>query len=262
MTDPASKTTIALISDIHANAEALQVVLEDLDRRAPDAVYCLGDLIGYGPSPNEVIKEIRKRKMPVIAGNHDEKIARWEGEPPSSFRAEPTASTGEEAARYTHFLVTAEHRHYLSGLPSHLRLEYGHPEDPWTILLAHGSTRRINEYLLEEHDERDLLSMMIEARADVLAVGHTHKPYHRILTDEHGRHRHVINTGSVGKPKDGDPRAGYVLLEWAPPLNRQQPDSLSVQFIRLPYDIESTARAIEKSPLPDPLAEMLRTGQG
>lgn len=252
--------TLAIISDIHGNADALRVVLEDLARRSPDAIYCLGDLVGYGPSPNEVIDQIRERRIPVIAGNYDEKIATWEQSQPATFTPDSDASVGEESARYTRFLVTEKNRSYLAGLPSHLRLEFGHPEQPWTLMLAHGSPRRIDEYLFEEHEEADLMVMMREAGADLLAVGHTHKPYHRVLSDKSGRCKHVINTGSVGKPKDGDPRAGYVLLEWDTPLNLERPDTLSVHFIRLPYDVERTARSIEESPLPDLLADLLRRG--
>lgn len=254
--------TLALLSDIHANSNALRVVLEDLDHRSPDAVYCLGDLVGYGPSPNNVIEQIRERRMPVIAGNYDEKIASRGESQPAAFVPDPAASVGEESVRYTRFLVTETNRDYLAGLPSHLKLEFEHPENPWALLLAHGSPRRIDEYLFEDYKETDLLAMMQEAGADILAVGHTHKPYHRVLAGKDGRHRHVINTGSVGKPKDGDPRAGYVLLEWDAPLNLERPDALSVQFIRLPYDVEKTARAIEMSPLPDSLAGLIRNGTG
>lgn len=251
---------IALISDIHANAEALKVVLQDLDQHSLDAVYCLGDLVGYGPSPNEVIDQLRTLRMPVIAGNYDEKIARWEDPPTRPYQSDPDASVGEEAARYTRYLTTEKSRSYLAGLPSHLRLEFGHPDQLWTLFLAHGSPRRIDEYLFEDHDQGEVLEIMREAGADILAVGHTHKPYHRVVKEDSGHYRHVINTGSVGKPKDGDPRAGYAILEWDPPFDLSRPDALSVRFIRLPYDVESTARAIEKSPFPDLLANMLRNG--
>ena len=94
--------------------------------------------------------------------------------------------------------------------------------------------------------------------ADILAFGHTHKPYHRILKHENGTFRHAINIGSVGKPKDGDTRACYVILEINPETSMTQADSLKVKFVRVAYDFETIAKAIEASPLPDFYADMLR----
>lgn len=90
-----------------------------------------------------------------------------------------------------------------------------------------------------------------------MAFGHTHKPYHRVLQDEDGTHRHAINIGSVGKPKDGDNRACYVLLEITPETTMKQPE-LQVSFVRVAYDFESVAQAVEASPLPNEYADMLR----
>ncbi|TVQ72966.1 MAG: metallophosphoesterase [Balneolaceae bacterium] len=133
---------IALFSDIHANIDALKPVLKDMHERSPDAVYCLGDLVGYAPYPNEVVEAIRERGIPVIAGNY----------------------------------------------------------------------------------------------------------------------RHAINIGSVGKPKDGDPRACYVMLEWEDDLDLAKADGLNVEFIRVEYDVEKAAKAVEDSDLPGAFADMLRNG--
>ena len=113
------------------------------------------------------------------------------------------------------------------------------------IVLAHGSTRSIIEYVLEDMNEGDVIEMMNEAKADVLCVGHSHLPYHRIIAN-----KHVINIGSVGKPKDGNPMGCYVLLNIE--------DDIKVDFIRFVYDVEKAAQAIEASPLPDELADHLR----
>jgi predicted phosphodiesterase len=119
------------------------------------------------------------------------------------------------------------------------------------VLLAHGSPRRINEYLYEDRPGSSLERILDQAGVDVLVVGHTHKPYHRMLPGG----RHVVNAGSVGKPKDGDLRACYVVLS-------AQGDELDVEFIRVPYDVEQAAQAIEATEMPDPYAQMLREGSG
>ncbi|RZL98350.1 MAG: hypothetical protein EOO88_60725 [Pedobacter sp.] len=142
-------------------------------------------------------------------------------------------------------LVTEENRAYLNTLPAHIKLGYQLNYDHLNIVLAHGSTRSNNEYVLEDADEGYVLDMMAEADANVLCVGHSHLPYHRIIGD-----KHVINIGSVGKPKDGDPNGCYALLTIE--------DSIQVEFIRFAYDIEKAATAILQSPLPDELADRLR----
>ncbi|OJW13850.1 YfcE family phosphodiesterase [Mucilaginibacter sp. 44-25] len=209
---------IALFSDIHANLPAFEAFLADLDARKVDAIYCLGDMIGYNIWPNEVIAEIRRRGIATLAGNHDQKTK-----------------------GYAYELVLADNRAYLNTLPAHIKLEYAN----LNIVLAHGSTRSIDEYVLEDTDESYVLEMMSEAKADVLCVGHSHLPYYRMIGD-----KQVINIGSVGKPKDGNPDGCYALLTID--------DRIQVDFIRFAYDIEKAATAILQSPLPDELADRLR----
>jgi predicted phosphodiesterase len=130
-------------------------------------------------------------------------------------------------------------------------------------LLVHGSPRKINEYLFEDRDEKSLLRIMQDADADIMCFGHTHKPYHRVLEiDEHGHkhYRHAINIGSVGKPKDGDQRGGYVLLHIGENSSMLLKDSIQVEFVRFAYDVEKAAKAVEDSPLPNAYAESLRKG--
>ena len=132
--------------------------------------------------------------------------------------------------------------------------------------MVHGSPRRINEYLFEDRPDDLILKRMTEAGADVMLFGHTHKPYHKTLavetkdgeTDGSPVYRHAINTGSVGKPKDGDPRACYVLLTIDPERPKADPVYCSVEHVRVAYDVEEAARAVEASPLPDAFAQMLR----
>jgi putative phosphoesterase len=242
--------TIALFSDIHANLPAFEAMLADLDSRRPDAVYCLGDLIGYNVWPNEVIAEIRKRGIATLAGNHDLKVKYL----PTSA---PDLNDGGKS--YAYHLVRPENKTYLATLPAHIKLEFKLNNHNLNIVLAHGSTRSIDEYVLEDMEESYLLTMMNEANADVLCVGHSHKPYHRIVETSTG-YKHVINIGSVGKPKDGDPRACYVLLTLDEHTSVMDSNSLKVDFVRVDYNIEKAAKAIEESPLPNNLANMLRGG--
>jgi predicted phosphodiesterase len=125
--------------------------------------------------------------------------------------------------------------------------------------MVHGSPRRINEYLFEDREEKSLLRIMGEADADVMCFGHTHKPFHRILEDE-GRYRHAINIGSVGKPKDGNPDGCYVLLTIDDGSSVAVKDSVAVSFVRVAYDVERAAKAVEESILPNGYADMLRKG--
>jgi predicted phosphodiesterase len=251
---------IALFSDIHANIDALRPVLDDIYARQPDAVYCLGDLVGYAPYPNEVIELIRSKGIPVIAGNYDQGVGLYSDDCGCAYKTDEDESRGVDSITFTNRMITKENRAYLRSLPAHLRLEFGVNGNPWNLLLVHGSPRKINEYLFEDRAEKSLLRMMKNADAHIIAFGHTHKPYHKKIEDEDGSFRHAINIGSVGKPKDGDPRACYVMLEWDNDLNLNDPVNLKVDFIRVEYDVEKAAKAVEESLLPNPFADMLRNG--
>lgn len=255
--------TIALFSDIHANLPALEACLASIDARKVDAIYCLGDLVGYNVWPNEVTDMIRRRGIPVIAGNYDEGIGSMSDECGCAYKTDGEKDNGKISISYTNHLVGPEQRAYLRSLPSHIRVEYrfdGHASD---LLLVHGSPRRINEYLFEDREEKSLLRIMQDARADILCCGHTHKPWHRVLPEETAsgmRYRHAINIGSVGKPKDGDPRGCYAILTIDALNPTAAPKNLGVEFVRFEYDVEKATSAVEESPLPDAFAEMLRRG--
>lgn len=251
---------IALFSDIHANIDALNPVLDDIYSRKPDAIYCLGDLVGYALYPNEVIKTIRERGIPVIAGNYDQGVGLESDDCGCAYKTEEDEARGVESITYTNKIITEDNRKYLRSLPAHLRIEFGVNSDTYNLLLVHGSPRKINEYLFEDRTDKSMTRMMKNANAHIMAFGHTHKPYHKTMEDSFGKFRHAINIGSVGKPKDGDPRACYVTLEWEDDLDLSHPDGLNVEFIRVEYDVEKAAKAIEESPLPNPFADMLRNG--
>lgn len=235
---------IALFSDIHANLPAFEAFLKDLDSRKADAIYCLGDLVGYNVWPNEIINEIRKRGIATLVGNHDLKVKVL-----PQISAEELEGTGKD---YAYHIIEPENRAYLLSLPSHIKLEFKRNGKEFNILMVHGSPRSVLEYILENTGSAYVEELMNEADANILCVGHSHKPYHRIIDQD----KQVINIGSVGKPKDGNPQGCYVMLT----LNDSARDAIKVEFIRFDYDIEKAAKGIEESPLPDELGERLREG--
>ena len=254
---------IALFSDIHSNLPALEAFFADLEARKPDFIYCLGDLVGYNIWPNEVIDEIRKRNIPTLAGNYDFGIGRESNDCGCAYKTDEDKANGAVSISFTNQIIKPAQRQYLRTLPSHIRVEYQLNKDKLNLLLVHGSPRKINEYLFEDRDEKSLLRIMKDASADILCFGHTHKPYHRILNSGEGgneHYRHAINIGSVGKPKDGDNRGGYVMLTINENASVLDKDSIGVEFIRFRYDYEKAASAIEDCILPNAYAENLRKG--
>ena len=252
---------IALFSDIHANLPALEAFFASVEREKPDALYCLGDLVGYNIWPNEVIGEIRRRGIPTIAGNYDYGVGRSSDDCGCAYKTDEEKANGAFSISYTNQVVNDEERAWLRTLPAHIRVEFQLNQDKLNLLLVHGSPRRVNEYLFEDREEKSLLRIMADAGADILCFGHTHKPYHRVLNDNTGgadHYRHAINIGSVGKPKDGDPRGCYVLLHINDFSNTADKDSIRVEFIRFAYDVEKAASAVEGSPLPQAFADALR----
>jgi putative phosphoesterase len=253
---------IALFSDIHANLPALEAFFASVDSTTPDAIYCLGDLVGYNIWPNEVINEIRRRRIPTIAGNYDFGVGRSSNDCGCAYVTEEAKANGAVSISYTNTIIGPDERDYLRTLPAHIRLEFQLNRDKLNLLLVHGSPRRVNEYLFEDREEKSLRRIMEEADADILCFGHTHKPFHRVLADGSGdvvNYRHAINIGSVGKPKDGDTRGCYLLLHIDELSSVRDKDSIGVEFVRFSYDIEKAARAVEESPLPNVFAESLRT---
>ena len=235
---------IAFFSDIHANLPALEAFFNDVEQRKVDALYCLGDLVGYNTWPDEVIAEIRKRGIPTIAGNHDLKVKK--------LRQDENMEVD-----YAYHVGSPQAREYLRTLPQFIRLQFTIAEEPVSIMLVHGSPRSINEYLLKDLPEQYLKELLLENSTDILFCGHTHKPYHRLISIS-GKFKHVVNIGSVGKPKDGDPRGCYVILTLNENSTLVDTHSIGIDFIRFEYDVESAAESVEASPLPDEFADRLR----
>ncbi|GAA5225136.1 metallophosphatase family protein [Salegentibacter mishustinae] len=254
---------IILFSDIHSNLPALQAFFNDVEERDADAIYCLGDLVGYNIWPNEVIEEIKKRKIPTIAGNYDFGIGRSSDDCGCAYKTDEEKANGAVSISLTNELINDDNRVYLRTLPAHIKIEFKLNDDQLNVLLVHGSPRKINEYLFEDRAEKSMIRIMEQADADIMCFGHTHKPYHRTFNsaDENTPYfRHAINIGSVGKPKDNDNRGSYVILEINENASVLDKDSISVQFVKFEYDIEKAAKAIEESILPNDYAENLRNG--
>jgi diadenosine tetraphosphatase ApaH/serine/threonine PP2A family protein phosphatase len=238
----------AVLSDIHGNLEALEAVLADLDRHRPASVACLGDFVGYGASPNECIARLRPRLETSVLGNHDAVAC-------GRMRIGSFNSDAATAARWTAGSLDEQHRAWLAGLPyaaewRGARLVHASPEEPeaW-------------HYVLSTHEAEVELGAFGES---LCLIGHSHYPgvfeaggsrvrYQRDpeVRLEPGR-RYIVNVGSVGQPRDGDPRAAYLLWD---DLDR------SVRHVRLDYDVEGAMRRILDAGLPRFLAERLRWGE-
>ncbi len=259
--------TIAILSDIHANLPAFNAVLRDIDAQKVDQIFCLGDLVDFAPWPNEVIDIIRQQRIPTLMGNHDERIAFDQPLVPlrkHNFR-ETEARTA--AVEYTRKTVTEANKAFLASLPRQLQLSFSFADTAITILLVHASTRTNNEYVYEDHDQDDLLAMMNEKNADVLIMGHTHLSYIRSLDDSdsvNGFGRAVppvaINSGSVGRSKEADGLATYLLITISGEQAAFGPDSITYELVKVNYPVEQTVDGIHASSIPDFYADFLQRG--
>jgi len=244
---PATAIRVAVFSDVHGNSAALVAVLADTAGRKVDLLFSLGDLVGYGPDPNGVIEIVRGRIIPSLAGNYDDGVGFDRGDCGCYYADAEARRIGDASYDFTARAVTDENKAWLRGLPRERRLEIaGH-----RLHLVHGSPRRINEYLAADRDERTYHRLALREQADLLVFGHTHVPWERSF----GR-VHFVNVGSAGRPKDGDSRAMYALIELA-----EGSVARRIEFIRVPYNIETTARAVLAAGLPPELAQSFREGR-
>ena len=242
----------ALISDIHANLPALRAVLDDIAQRKVTTTYHLGDLVGYAPWPNETVALLREHGIPGIAGNYDSTVGTDYRHCGCKYEDPRQEELSHVSYGWTRKHVSPTTKEFLAGLPFRIDLKPlgGHIARP-TVILVHGTPTLNTLYWTEDRPDSFCLQMANIAGAkagDVLAFGHTHKPWHRQVEGIH-----FINTGSVGRPKDGDWRAGYVLLD-------VDEAGVNVEFVRVEYDLEATMQGIRGSELPDEFAEYLKTG--
>jgi predicted phosphodiesterase len=243
---------LALISDIHANLPALQAVLEHIETQEIDATYHLGDLVGYAPWPNETVALLNESAIPGIAGNYDSTVATDYKHCGCKYEDPRQEELSHVSYAWTREQTTTETKRSLGALPFRLDLRPlgGHRSGP-TLVLVHGAPSLNTLYWTEDRPDSFCLKMAKAAGAmagDMLAFGHTHKPWTRTVDGIH-----FVNTGSVGRPKDGDWRAGYVIIEWGSEGGRPR-------ITRVEYDLERAVNGIRESELPDDFAEHLRNG--
>jgi predicted phosphodiesterase len=246
--------SVVLLSDVHGNLEALDAVIAHAREHAPHASrYHLGDLVGYSANPNEVIARLEAEHIPGVAGNYDSTVAhsyKHCGCRSENARQEELA---HESFAWTLANTSAESKARLGALPFRIDVRPlgGHTAGPRFVLLhAHSTSNLI--YITEDRSDDFLrkLGASVDAKpGDLIAFGHTHKPWHRVVDGVH-----YVNTGSVGRPKDGDPRAGYVRVDV------DSEGGFEVRFERVEYDVERAAAKVIAAGLPGEFAEFLRTG--
>ncbi|PZD71446.1 hypothetical protein C1752_06341 [Acaryochloris thomasi RCC1774] len=252
---------LAVISCIHGNVEALNAVLSDIDRQQTDQIYCLGDLVGYGPHPNAVVEMIRSLDIPTCQGCWDEDIVDGLNACDCSYPSQLAEKRGKQAHEWTDRVVHPEVREYLASLPITLQSE--------NLAFVHGSPNSQHEYLLPSMDGFAALERVLSTGADVLFCGHTHVPYVRDLADgklsmrvhQPGKEetqqqstvslKRIINAGSVGEPRHGRPNATYVLYDT---------ETAQVTLREVPYDYTKTCLAIIEQGLPPIFAWRLARG--
>ena len=242
----------ALISDIHANLPALSAVLEDIRRRTVDATYHLGDLVGYAPWPNETVDLIRREGIEGVAGNYESTVAADYKHCGCQYEDPRQEELSHVSYGWTQRHVSASTKRFLGALPFRIDLAPGggHQRAP-RVVLVHGTPTLNTLYWHESRPDAFCLQMARLAgmtQGDAIAFGHTHKPWQRTVEG-----MHFFNTGSVGRPKDGDWRGGYVVLD-------VERDGVQVEFVRVEYDIDAATSAIRASELPDDFADYLAAG--
>ncbi len=222
---------IAFISDIHANLPALEAVVDDMASRGAGTAFCAGDILGYYTYPDETVALLKSRKIICIAGNHDRAVL---------VGVKGMNSIAASAIEWTRNNLSQASYEFIRELPSSLH----RPVEGVLTAVHHGSPRYMSEYIFEEHVSSELLEI---AGARLLVLGHTHMPY--VVQFPTGT---VINPGSVGQPRDGDPRASYAVLdssEW------------TFEIVRVDYDRERVTRSVLENGLPEMLASRLLRGR-
>ena len=243
----------ALISDIHANLPALEAVLDQIALNPGiDATYHLGDLVGYAPWPNETADLLIENEIEGVSGNYDSTVATDAPHCGCQYEDPRQEELSHLSFGWTREHVSERTRQYLGSLPFRFDVKPrgGHAPGP-TLILVHGTPTLNTLYWTEDRPDSFCLKMAQIAGAsagDVIAFGHTHLPWHKTIDGIH-----FLNTGSVGRPKDGDWRAGYAVLDIGS-------DEVAVEQVRVEYDVEAAARGVIESGLPAEFAEALRSG--
>jgi predicted phosphodiesterase len=243
----------ALISDIHANLPALEAVLADIAQRRLETVVHLGDLVGYAPWPNETVALISARGIAGVCGNYDSTVALDYAHCGCRYEDPRQEALSHQSFEWTKRACSASTKAALAAIPFRIDLHPvgGHAAGP-RIVLVHGTPTLNTVYWHQSRSDEFCLKMAEHAgmkSGDLIAFGHTHLPWHRVIEGIH-----FVNTGSVGRPKDGDPRAGYTIVSVF------DDGMLDVEHVRIDYDVTIAANAIRQSELPSEFAKYLESG--
>jgi putative phosphoesterase len=232
---------VAVITDIHANLPALEAALARIEELGIERLHCGGDLVGYGPHPNEVCSLVAEREIPTIYGNYDYAIARELDDCGCAYITPHDRELGQQSVRWTLEHTDRRSKDWMRELPFDLHFAVGET----SVHLVHGSPRKVNEYLFEDKPA-SLYERLAAAESDqVLVFGHTHKPW----VHDFGGVR-FVNCGSVGKPKDGDPRGAFAVLE-------PGEGTVDVTIERFDYDADAVAAEVRAAGLPSEFADKL-----
>jgi putative phosphoesterase len=235
---------VALIGDVHANLPALEAVLAHAQEQGVEAIWNVGDFVGYGAFPNQVVKRLRKRDDVVsIIGNYDRKVLRFKKKKKKWRKKKHPHKY--LAFKWAYRQLSKKSRKYLRFLSREVRMKVRGRR----ILLTHGSPQSDEEPLTPHTPEERLRELAGIAKADVIICGHSHQPFAREVDGVW-----FINTGSVGRPDDGDPQAGYAILEI-------ESDNIQVYHYRIDYDVDRAVAAIRRKELPVAFAEMTLQGR-
>lgn len=217
---------IAVMGDIHANLPALRAVIDDVARIGADELYCVGDVVGRGPHPNEVVEELRRLQIPTVQGNWDEAIGMDRAQTGAAWATAEAEAAGDASLAWSAETLTEENRSWLRQLPATLRLTLGGR----SLLLFHGSPLRENEYLWADRPSRVFARIASDEADDLFCFGHTHEAWHRVVGQAH-----FVACGSVGCGTEGDARARYAVIYIGEP-------DISVGFRAVDYDHVAVVR--------------------
>lgn len=237
---------IAVFGGVYSNALALEATLEDARRRDVEAVFCLGDMGGFGPHPDRVFPLLRAGAVLSLQGNYDESLASGRDDCGCGYTDPRDNHFARISYAYTFAHTSAENKAWLGSLPRHRRVQLGGS----SVLMCHGSPRGVNEFLWESTTPNGLLRRLFrDHAADVILCTHTGIKWHRALPEG----QHLVNVGAIGRPEnDGSPRVWYALLTAG--------CELEVEFVPVRYDHSRLARQMDAEGLPPEFAETVRTG--
>ncbi len=227
---------LALISDIHSNLEAFEAVLEDIKRRGLKNILCCGDIVGYCANPNECCKLVRDNKVVTVKGNHDQNAVDLKN-------LDDYEETAAAALRWTNKQLSEENKEFLNNLPKMKSIDI----KGLKILLLHGSVDNALYGMIDHRKPESFYADQVErSKSDILAIGHTHIPMIKRVGGNM-----IVNPGSVGQPRDNRPLASYAVIDT---------EIMSLDIIRIKYDMEKASKKIITAGLPRYLADRLFKG--